>query len=280
MSTSIFYFSGSGNSLFIAKELQNRMVNSKLIPIASLLNNESIVAESETIGFVFPVHCTTMPVPVKEFIKKLGLKHSNYIFAIATQGGAPPRLVELHIEKMLKEKGKALNAFFSIKMAWSSPIGLMPIYIPGFIEYPKPKEKVIKFDSVAQKKLDLIQKILEQKACTPKDDFPRSINLPLKRLVCKLMSPATNELEKNQIDFCSDSDCTGCGTCKNVCLSQKIKMIDGKPVWQKDVQCYFCYACFSFCPAQSVIVNKIYTQKGERYFPPGITANDNAMQKN
>ena len=33
MSTEIYYFSGTGNSLFIAKELQKRLPDSMLIPI-------------------------------------------------------------------------------------------------------------------------------------------------------------------------------------------------------------------------------------------------------
>jgi len=42
MSTEIYYFSGTGNSLFIARELQRRLPGSELIPIVSLLDSESI----------------------------------------------------------------------------------------------------------------------------------------------------------------------------------------------------------------------------------------------
>ncbi|GAH26880.1 unnamed protein product [marine sediment metagenome] len=51
--------------------------------------------------------------------------------------------------------------------------------------------------------------------------------------------------------FYADSKCTGCGICEKVCLSQKIKMINKKPVWQKNVKCYLCYACLNYCPEQS-----------------------------
>ena len=37
MSTEIYYFSGTGNSLHVAKELQKRMPETKLIPILSLV---------------------------------------------------------------------------------------------------------------------------------------------------------------------------------------------------------------------------------------------------
>ncbi len=93
------------------------------------------------------------------------------------------------------------------------------------------------------------------------------------------MGPATQELEKNNVDFYADADCTGCGLCEKVCLSQKIRMVEDKPVWQEDVQCYFCYACFSFCPLQSVMVRGIYTKKGDRYCHPQVTAAEIGLQK-
>jgi len=37
MNTEIYYFSGTGNSLHVAKELQKRIPETNLIPIVSLL---------------------------------------------------------------------------------------------------------------------------------------------------------------------------------------------------------------------------------------------------
>ncbi len=279
MKLAIYYFSGSGNSFFVARELQRRLPDSEMIPMVSLLSLERIVPEAETVGFVFPVHCSTLPVPVKQFLTKVELNSTPYLFAVSTQGGAPPRLVELHLETLMKEKGHRLNAFFSIKMPWSSPVGLMPVYIPWLIEYPKPQEKVSKLVTSARQKLDLIQKVIQEQDRAPKDDFPQSIQLSVKRLVCRLMGPATTGLENNDIDFYADGDCTGCGICEEVCSSQKIKMVDGNPVWQEGAQCYFCYACFSFCPAQAVMVRKIYDKKGDRYFHPEVTPSEIGSQK-
>jgi hypothetical protein len=60
-----FLFSGSGNSLFVARELHNRLPGSELVAMVSLLDQETITATADTVGFVFPVHCTTMAVPVR-----------------------------------------------------------------------------------------------------------------------------------------------------------------------------------------------------------------------
>lgn len=68
MTTEIYYFSGTGNSLYVARELQKRIPDSTLVPIAALLNacskvkvgederDKKIETTADTIGFVFP--CT------------------------------------------------------------------------------------------------------------------------------------------------------------------------------------------------------------------------------
>ena len=66
--------------------------------------------------------------------------------------------------------------------------------------------------------------------------------------------------------------------CEKVCLSKKIKMINKKPVWKKDVQCFYCYACINYCPKQSVQI-KSFTEKNGRYSHPYATSDDIARQK-
>ena len=70
----IYYFSGTGNSLHVARELQKRIPESKLIPMVSLLNEDIIETKGETIGFVFPVYLSSTPAPVRRFLKKINLK--------------------------------------------------------------------------------------------------------------------------------------------------------------------------------------------------------------
>jgi flavodoxin len=45
MGTEIYYFSGTGNSLYVARELQKRVPEAELIPIVSLLKNNQFWTE-------------------------------------------------------------------------------------------------------------------------------------------------------------------------------------------------------------------------------------------
>ena len=66
MSTEIYYFSGTGNSFYVVKELQKRIIDSKLIPIVSLLKQKIIEVQGETVGFVFPIYFTAIPIPERK----------------------------------------------------------------------------------------------------------------------------------------------------------------------------------------------------------------------
>ena len=81
MSVEIYYFSGTGNSLHVAKELQKRIPETKLTPIVSLLDKDVIKTSGETVGFIFPVHALTIPIAVKKFLRKIDLTSAEYIFA-------------------------------------------------------------------------------------------------------------------------------------------------------------------------------------------------------
>ena len=52
MGTTIYYFSGTGNSLKIARELAEKIEDSILIPIAKVWDLENLESTSKKIGFI------------------------------------------------------------------------------------------------------------------------------------------------------------------------------------------------------------------------------------
>lgn len=270
----IYYFSGSGNSLFVAKELQKRIPGTELIPIVKLLSKDAIQSDAETVGFVFPNHGMTAPVPVKNFLGKLHLNSTKYTFGVLTRGGTKCFAFN-KVRTILKEKGSDLNSFFSLNMATNDP-KLKDYEIPS-------KEKFAEIESEILNKLDTISKTVLHKEISQEKDTD---HVPSGFLLERLVLLGMLYVEKSGVKdyFYSDSKCTGCGTCEKVCLSGKIKMIDRKPVWQDSVKCFVCYACINYCPMQATQIKdkwymKSYTSKNGRYPHPYATANDIAEQK-
>jgi len=270
----IYYFSGTGNSLYVAKELQKRIPHVELIPIVSLLNNDVIETQAETVGFVFPLHGMTLPIPMKKFIEKVNLTSSNYTFAVATRGGTKCFAFD-KIDKLLKKKAK-LDSYFCLNM---------PSNDPKFEVYDIPtKERIEKVESQLEDQIDLIQEAIMNR--NKHREIDKKILAPsgflLEQLVLFGMFIAEHTKVKDY--FYTDAKCNGCGVCAVVCPSQKIKRVDKKPLWQDERLCYMCYACLNYCPQQSIQINskwymKSYTEKNGRYSHPYATVKDIASQK-
>lgn len=120
MNTEIYYFSGTGNSLYVAKELQKRLPGSGLIPVVSVLRKERIKTSAQTLGIVFPLQGPTFPVAVKFLLERIDLSGVKYIFAVATRGGTTCRIRE-EIDAILKRQGRCLDAHFIITVFNNDP---------------------------------------------------------------------------------------------------------------------------------------------------------------
>jgi len=277
----IYYFSGTGNSLHVAQEIQKRIPDTTLIPLLSLLNEETIEMKADMIGLVFPIYLSSTPIPVREFIRKIKFKPGQFLFAVTTNCGYPGK-VELYLEKLLAKRGKELDFYYTLKMASNTPKGLQPsLMIAQNWASTITEKNISALEENVQKDLDIIVKAITNKEKNAGKNSLASTNA-LARIINKyLQLPLQWYIERinAKIGFYSDFTCTGCGLCESVCPSKKIKMNNGKPLWQYDVRCYYCYACFNFCPEQAILV-KNYTHKDGRYYYPGITAKDIAKQKN
>ena len=207
MHTEIYYFSGTGNSLYMAKELQNRLPHSTLIPMASLMRQDVIATDGDTVGLVFPVHAMMLPLAVRRFLEKLDPRGASYVFAVTTHGGTLT-LVDVALKRILNDKGSDLDAYFIQKMPWNSPIGLMPVYVPGMIHYPPGPERIETLTTAAKNRLDAIAGIVAEKVADPDDDSPHSLRLRLKRTACSLMDSADQSKVSNQIPFYAADGCT------------------------------------------------------------------------
>jgi ferredoxin len=282
VSTAIYYFSGSGNSLYVARELQKRLAGAALVPIVSLLGQSIIETTADSVGLVFPLHGMTIPIPVKRFLQKIKIHPDQYLFAIATRGGTECVAFRV-IDKILKKRGKSLDAQFAINMATNDP-KLREYEIPS-------RESFIQMESVVQKRLDAIQAVILNKLSCSQEDMPldtlRDHFSPVMAWILeKLILFGVWYAGVSGVNdyFYADAKCNGCRRCEKVCLSGKIAIIDGRPVWQDNVKCHLCYTCLNYCPRQAVQIKskwymKSYTAQNGRYPHPFATAEEIMAQK-
>ena len=90
MDTTIYYFTGTGNSLYIAREIARHLPGkTTLVPIPALMNRGGeITAPAGRVGFAFPVYAGGPPLMVAEFARRIDLSAAEQTFAVVTMGSA------------------------------------------------------------------------------------------------------------------------------------------------------------------------------------------------
>lgn len=268
MSLDIYYYSGTGNSLQVARELQRLLPGSRLVPIASLLDQDRVVATASALGFVFPVYVFGLPEPLRSFLGRVELGAAGYLFALATRGGSPCRVFE-EIDSILKKKGRALDARAFVNMP-TNAVGIHPLDSPEEIE-SKEAEMRTNVEAFART-------VLEKRSFRPSDPHGSFVKervlLPPLRAIAR--STRYGGAERR---FFADERCTGCGICAEVCLTGRIVLSGGHPVWLRKERCHFCLACLNWCPTKAIQNSVLKTSSKGRYHHAEIEARDIAAQK-
>lgn len=255
MSNIIYYFTGTGNSLKVARDIAENLGDTELIQICKNNMDKDYNFKSDRVGFVFPVYSAGMPLMVRKFMEKLNIEKSVYVFAVATYGAMAGISIK-QAEETLNNKGIRLSAAFGIPM----PGNYQVLYAPYSIEkqnksFKKEEEDII---HVAEKIRN--NEVVNLKA--PGKNMPG--------FLAKVMHKSFKPYDKDK-GFWTNESCNGCGTCERVCPANNIKLVDGKPQWKH--RCEQCVACLQWCPKQSIQYKKVTIKRG-RYQHPEIKLKD------
>ncbi len=256
----IFHFSATGNSLWVARQLGEKL-NEPLISINKVLCDENPVFEyslspDERVGFVFPVHSWGPPTLLLKFIKWLKLigYKDQQVFSVCTCGDDAGCTREL-LRERLKKKGLSLTSCHTVQMPNTY------ILFPFFdVDNPEvEKEKLLSAAGTIEKTVEAIVEKKENKS------------LYIKGFASKIKSyliyPSFSKYTYGASEFYATENCTHCGLCERYCPNRNIVMKERNPVWLQ--QCVQCLACIHRCPARAIEYGKITRKKG-RYRHPEI----------
>ena len=256
MKTTLYYFSGTGNSLAVARDIGALLGETELIPVSKALRY-GVKGQVESIGVIFPVYIWGMPLVVDEFIRTLKPADAKYFFAVCTYGGFPAATL-VQVQKVLGARGITLSAGFGVKM----PGNYTPMY--GAIDEEKQKKM---FAAEKEKVKEIALAVKEKKVSAPAKGF-FLMNFIFTDIVYKFSAKNMPEMDGK---FLADEKCNSCGVCARVCPAKNIEMRDGKPVWQH--RCYQCLACLQWCPVESIQYGEA-TKKRKRYRHPDVKLDD------
>jgi Pyruvate:ferredoxin oxidoreductase and related 2-oxoacid:ferredoxin oxidoreductases, delta subunit len=255
MSTTIFYFSGTGNSLWIAQALARELGNTEVVSMVNWDKKQHIV-ESRRIGLVFPVYMWGVPRRVLEFLDQLPALNAEYIFAVANNAGQVANTL-VQLDKVMQAKGLLLSSGWSVVM----PSNYIPWGGPG------PLEKQNELFTAAHLKISYIVQEIKRKAGKQVEKGPLWQRIIFSGLY-KIGSPRIPGMDGK---FWADEKCNNCGICIQLCPSNNISMHDDKLTWHN--HCEQCLACIQWCPREALQYGK-KTPAYSRYHHPEIKLKD------
>ncbi len=275
----IYYFSGTGNSLAVARDITEKM-NGDLISIPSVLDKERITTDADIIGIVFPVYylgTVNIPLAVQQFVGKLDEISTKYIFAVCTYGGGAGSTLKM-LDEMIRKRGGRIFSGFGVQMpqnAFKKPLeNKKKLYnnwkekkLPFIYEHVKAKDGYFHTDGLF---IGLIVTIIEKMM---KPDFLSSFFLKSMKKTARLREDSNCTFHEivpfMDRSYSTDENCTGCSTCSKICSVCNIEMVDDKPVWQH--HCENCLACIKWCPQGAI---HGYGELPEGYHHPDVKISD------
>ncbi|MDR2446059.1 MAG: EFR1 family ferrodoxin [Treponema sp.] len=250
--TKIYYFSGTGNTLWSARRLAELLTPREIFNIAAEMRREPITIEADAVIVLFPAYAYQTPSMVRRFLLRAEIR-ASYIAALATFGSDPGGALA-EASRILKRKKTPLS--------FAGGIPCVENYITIFgVPSPATKEKRLAMQKAATE--NMARMIGERKTRRVVLTFR-----PFSALVSSLFRAAKRLFVKG---YKVADQCNGCGLCARICPAGAIVIIENKPVFSS--VCEHCQACLNWCPMRAVRYIRI-TPDSERYHHPEVKAAD------
>ena len=228
----VFFFSGTGNSLYVARQIAGE--GNEPLSIAQEIHNADPVYEADEIGIVYPVYAHMAPAIVQDFLAKAEFK-ADYLFTVATYGARHGGAAELW-DNFAKSKGYTFNYINTIEMVDN--------YLPVFdMNEQKAMDKHVP-ENLEKIVADINARVAYIQPATAED---RQMHEGFMQMTGMDRQKPFLLLAQNQ--FTVTDACIACGICTTVC-PHKSWHVEDKAI--PEGTCETCYACIHACPQKAI----------------------------
>ena len=245
----ILYFSGTGNSKYVAQRMAEALNQSPLSMNDRIRSHDTSPVETdERLVIVTPTYAWRIPRVVSEWLGKTELTGAERIWFVmdcgSEIGNAAGYNRQLAAQKQLQYMGTA-------------QIIMPENYIAMFNAPRKEQAK-----SIVEQAEPELQKVLTRLKAGQQFPAPRE-NL-YDRFMSGPVNPVFYRFFVKADAFWATEACIGCGKCVELCPLNNIHLENGKPVWGKN--CTHCMACICYCPKEAIEYGKKSRGKPRYHF--------------
>jgi ferredoxin len=254
----ILYFSGTGNTHWVAQYIHNHLMGQKIeIELGSIetVSPEKIL-EFDILIFGFPVYACDSPGIVQKFIERIPSVENKGFFLFCTKGLTAGNALRRNSKRLIKQ-GYIPLGFTSIIMPGSDGITFMKKN-SRFVKKSKNMdfEHMKKADRFIKKIQDIVIKlnngdsIQTFRHALPFNFF--TLLFLIDPLLVLMYGWIENSLKKKLF---ADENCNQCKICVKICPSHNISLLDSKTTFSD--KCILCMRCINQCPQEAIQIGKL-----------------------
>lgn len=245
----VFYFTGTGNSLYAARQLESEPVS-----IPQVMRGTQREFTAESIGIISPIYGHELPPMVKDFLRESTF-HTDYFYIIVTYGARHGGAAEM---------AQALCDKCGVRVDYINALHMVDNWLPAF-------------DMDEERALD--KRIPEQLAAITADVKARKYGISpvtdadraAHQQYLANVSGVPEDLWQNFVVV--TERCVGCGICTRVCPADCMKLEDGRAVHIPG-NCQDCLACVHACPQKAIALAMPEKNPNARYRNEHVTLQD------
>lgn len=235
----LLYFTGTGNSRFVANFMASRL-GDEAIDCGRLIK-DGIAGEfisQKPYVIIAPIYSWRMPAVMENFLRNAQFNGNKKTYFLLTCGG-DMGAYNVYAKKLCEEKELSYGGCMEVVM----PDNYILMFKAPDVEESK---SIIRknFPSLAATAAHILKGLdLQEKKVTWLDKFKSGI-----------INDGFQKYFVKADGFHATSDCVGCGKCVQDCMLNNITLSEGKPVWGEC--CTQCMACICGCPKEAIQYGK------------------------